>query len=206
MFQVSMQEVVASVLLFAFMGVSQMAHASYPVPADSLRAAIMASDRGDYKVALSIMNKLVAKEPLSYQLYINRCSVYVHLKDAKNALKDINKAFELMELPDNKKSVNPEVYAIGLLNRACVFQELGKDSEALADLQKSVKLNHLLMQAHWKLALLYKKQGKKELALQSYKTAESICKQFNQVTAATKIEKEIAELESKPNAKAAEKK
>lgn len=225
MISIARQKAAIVALVFVSTGPSQMAHSSpdkvpsakspaprpapanstssthvyacpRPVPADSLQAAIMASNRGDFKGALAIMNKLVAKEPSSCEIYINRCSVYLDLKDLKNAQNDINKAFDLMELPENKKSISLNIRAAGLLNRGCLKVELGKENEAHADLLESIRMNPSLVKGHCALAKLYKKQGKNDLALESYRTASGICWQFGQFSAAKEADEEIAKLES----------
>lgn len=193
------KKITTTIILFALTGAFNMANSTplpAPVPGDSLPAAIMASNRGDYEKALSIMNKLVEKNPSSWELYMNRSSVYLKLKDPKQALNDINKAFVLLKLPENKKSRDDTVmYSAALYNRACVYMRLGKDIEAIPDLVEAVSVNHFFPAAHYQLGDLYTKQGKLDLALQNYKTSKSLSLKLGQDL--EDLDKKISEIEAK---------
>lgn len=148
-----------------------LAFAQHPVAEkDSESMAILSTRNGRYKEALKYASKAIAKSPDRFDLYLNRSSTYLNLKDYKNALADLNKAEVLMKGKEVEATERSQLH----FNRGSVYLEMKRDQEALKDMQLAVKAFPFHAGAEYELGRLYTKMGKKDLALKALKSSREL--------------------------------
>jgi len=91
---------------------------------------------GQYKKALTFINKKISANPDSAELYVARGALYAHLKKDINSMRDQNKALEILEKSSNQSD---SIYKSNALhNRAALFLRMGKKREAERDYKDSI--------------------------------------------------------------------
>jgi len=133
----------------------------------------------DFKGAIAILDKAIAKYPRDPRLYNNRCYCYFRLKEFKSALSEAE--YMIKEFPS---------YPKGYFRKAEVFIELKKYREAELVLHEILKLDPKCQEARFHLSevqiMLLCNNGKfsvhdaiRALQLTNYNTAQA--KQFLEV-------------------------
>ena len=86
---------------------------------------------GFYRDGLTFFNEAIARTPRNALCYNNRAVYYGNeLHNHEAAVKDFSKAIE----------INP-AYVVAIANRGVTYENLGKQKEAIADLEKAVSIN-----------------------------------------------------------------
>ncbi len=92
---------------------------------------------GNLKEALQDLDSLVALKPTWYEAYFRRGKLKSKMGDNKGALRDLNSAIEKF------KGDGGDYYLIQMLyTRGCVYRELGKIEEAIADFDRISTLDN----------------------------------------------------------------
>lgn len=118
---------------------------------------------GKYDKALSILNKLIKKEPNNADFFSERGVVYYHLEQAENSINDMNKAADL-------EAENPYRYS----SRAFIRDWMGDLHGAISDYEKTIEMDPDDAIAQNNLGMLQEKLGYKEKANDYYKRADKL--------------------------------
>lgn len=155
---------------------------------DSESMAYLSMRQGKNKEAVSFLNKAIAASPDKAELYVNRSSCFLNLKDTKRALADLNKAEALMK---DKKNA-PNSVSLFHYNRGAIYLELKRDKDALKEMQLAVDAFPFNAGAEYQLGKLYLKLGKKDLALKYLSSARESYVASKSSADVTVVDKEIA--------------
>lgn len=132
--------------------------------------AFLSMKSGRNAEALNYLNKAIAKSPDKADLYLNRSSCYLNMKDLKKALADLNKAETLMK----GKKEDPTSMTILYYNRGSIFLKLKRDQDAFREMKLAVEAFPFNAGAKLELGKLYVKFGKKDLALKSLESSRDL--------------------------------
>ena len=150
---------------------------------------------GDFEGAANEFSKAISVSPKKGELFLQRGLARLEGEDYKNALVDLNTAYELDKadrvhvlicrgrafaalgksndaLADLDKAIEMEPkIPLSYINRADVYLSEGRDEHALADLEHALKLDPEQAKAYLVRARYYKKKKENALALKDFNTA-----------------------------------
>lgn len=153
---------------------------------------------GDFGGAANEFSKAISINPKKGELFLQRGLSRLEGEDYKNALVDLNTAYELDKqnrvhvlicrgrtfaalgknkeaLADLDKAIEMEPkIPLSYINRADVYLSEGRDEHAIADLEQALKLDPEQAKAYLVRARYHKKRQENELALKDFDKAVSL--------------------------------
>jgi len=118
---------------------------------------------GDFLGAIESLSCAVREEPENPQVYYQRGLGLFELRDQQGAIADYTKALEF----------DPQYFA-AYLARAIAYLDSKNIAAALEDTQKATELNPQSAPGQQLLGLIYKQQGKTQMAVSAYQQAANL--------------------------------
>jgi tetratricopeptide (TPR) repeat protein/S1-C subfamily serine protease len=124
---------------------------------DSVVAAALKAQQGDYPAAIALMNSAIQQSPNSAKLYFARANYYISANQIAAALLDLDRTIKL----------DPSAEAAYTLRGS--YRNANRDTVgATADFSQAIKLNSKNIQAYTMLAVLHIVQGDTTAAIADY--------------------------------------
>lgn len=134
---------------------------------NTLNLGLSYYDQGDYEMAITQFNIVIASQPDMGEAYNDRGLAYFALGDTENAMTDFTKAIEL--LPNSASAHS---------NRGALYFYEGNYEQALADLDKAIELSPRLAKAYQNRGLMYLDQGDYDKAIVDFSKAIELTPEF----------------------------
>jgi tetratricopeptide (TPR) repeat protein len=138
-----------------------------PLPTESAETyfnrGVDASQKGEYKRAISDYNKAIEINPDFVVAYLNRGYSQSRMGEYEKAISDYTKAIEL----------NPR-YAIAYYNRGFVYRRMGGYDRAILDFTKAIETDPKYASAYYYRGHIYHYNGEYEKAWEDIKKARSL--------------------------------